>query len=408
MNDSSQNDNGWKVAYLGDAIERIEAGVSPKALPRPAGPGEIGVLKVSSVTWHVFRPEENKALPISFDPTGFPTVRRGDLLLSRANTAELLASPVLAAADYPHLILSDKTLRLVPKAHFVDPRFLLYALRQPQARRYFMSHATGTSGSMRNVSQATIQRCPIPLPPLPEQKRIADILDKADAIRRKRQEAAREVSALRRSLFLELFGNPASNERQWPERELGTILEGGMRNGVSPSRQGPHRGRVLILSAITGRAFNETAIKEGTFATTFGASQLVNSVDFLICRGNGNLDLVGRGRFATSSMEGVVFPDTMIAAQVDHSVIAPEFLEEVWGTRHVRGQIEAGARTTNGTYKVNQTLLASIRIPLPPKPLQDRFAKSLKTIQRTFDRMTSGVADDLFNSLVQRAFKGAL
>ncbi|HUQ69238.1 MAG TPA: hypothetical protein VM165_06935 [Planctomycetaceae bacterium] len=110
----------WKESSLGDVLLRIEAGVSPKTLDRPVMGDELGVLKVSAVTWGQFRPNENKALANGFDPTGWPRVQRGDLLLSRANTAELLASPVVVQSDYPNLLLSDKTLRLVPKDGVAD------------------------------------------------------------------------------------------------------------------------------------------------------------------------------------------------------------------------------------------------------------------------------------------------
>src|SRR5262249_29962514 len=154
-----------------------------KALDRPAGQGEFGVIKVSAVTWNTFLPGENKALPSDYAVPEEIKIRKGDLLLSRANTTELIAAVVVVDADYPNLMLSDKILRLVPMRDRVCTRFLLYALRTTTARRHFESHATGTSGSMRNISQDNISTCPIPLPPLPEQKRIAALLGKADEVR---------------------------------------------------------------------------------------------------------------------------------------------------------------------------------------------------------------------------------
>jgi len=84
---------------LGSVLERIEAGKSPKALDRPARNGELGVIKVSAVTWNSFLPEENKALPADYRVPEDIRVRRGDLLLSRANTTELVAAVVLVDAD---------------------------------------------------------------------------------------------------------------------------------------------------------------------------------------------------------------------------------------------------------------------------------------------------------------------
>jgi type I restriction enzyme S subunit len=164
---------GWTWAALGQLLKRIDAGRSPRAQNRPAQNGEFGVLKVSAVSWGRFLPGENKALRPGDALGDAPTPRAGDLLISRANTAELVGAAVLVDRDYPDLMLSDKTLRLVPASEQVSRPCLLYALTSPLARRYFARQATGTSDSMRNLSQAKLRATPIPLPPLAEQHRVA-------------------------------------------------------------------------------------------------------------------------------------------------------------------------------------------------------------------------------------------
>jgi type I restriction enzyme, S subunit len=233
-------DDAWAKHQLRDVIKAIEAGVSPNAMDRPAKPGEFGVLKVSSVTWGEFRPDENKALFPDYSVAGIPTVRSGDLLLSRANTAELLAMPVQVPQDYPNLILSDKTFRLVLDEKRVAVRFLLYWLRQQTTRRYFASRATGTSGSMRNVSQVTIGECPIALPPLPVHRRIAGILDRAEALRAKPRAAIAKLDGLTQAIFRDLFGEPESNPRGWVRIRLGDLadVQGGLQLSAS-RKMGP-------------------------------------------------------------------------------------------------------------------------------------------------------------------------
>jgi type I restriction enzyme S subunit len=103
---------GWTWTSLDELLLGIEAGESPKAEGRPAGPHEQGVLKVSAVSWGRFNPQENKALPAGYPLDSALTVRAGDLLLSRANTVELVGAVVLVEKDHPNLMLSDKTLRL--------------------------------------------------------------------------------------------------------------------------------------------------------------------------------------------------------------------------------------------------------------------------------------------------------
>ncbi|HBY94007.1 MAG TPA: hypothetical protein DEP84_08595, partial [Chloroflexi bacterium] len=163
---------GWVWATLKQLITRIEAGHSPKAQGRPALIGEYGVVKVSAMSWGSFLPEENKALFPGYVPDDSLTIRAGDLLISRANTIELVGAVVLVEQDHPNLMLSDKSLRLIPASDEVSSEWLLYVLRAPTVRNFFESVATGTSDSMRNLSQEKIRAAPIALPPLSEQHRI--------------------------------------------------------------------------------------------------------------------------------------------------------------------------------------------------------------------------------------------
>ncbi len=169
----------WEWVRLEDLIADIQAGKSPSAGSRPAKADEHGVLKVSALSWGKFLPQENKVLPADYKIRPRTLVREGDLLFSRANTTELVGAVVLVRDEYPNLMLSDKTLRLVPASKQVNLEVLLYALRTPEVRDYFEARATGTSDSMRNLSQDKIMGAPIALPPLAEQQKLVQLL--ADA-----------------------------------------------------------------------------------------------------------------------------------------------------------------------------------------------------------------------------------
>jgi type I restriction enzyme S subunit len=160
---------------LGDVLLGIEAGKSLQTSEVLARENELGILKVSAVSWSAFRPEEAKAI-LNHEPDERHRVKAGDLLLSRANTRELVGAVVLVEKDYPQRILSDKTLRLVVDPTKADKLFLMYALRTPAARAHIEELASGSSDSMRNISQGVITSIPIPLPELQEQQRIAQAL----------------------------------------------------------------------------------------------------------------------------------------------------------------------------------------------------------------------------------------
>ena len=182
----------WEVTTVGRCLERIEAGSSPRCESRPARGDEWGVLKVSSVSWGVFKPAENKALLEPSDIEPRYEVKDGDLILSRANTPDLVGRAVLVRVPPTRLLLSDKTLRLVPDPARIDREFLLSSLRLPRSRSQIAGAATGSSRSMFNVSQDNIRKVRVALPPLGEQQAIAAALDGVDgATERAREERAR-------------------------------------------------------------------------------------------------------------------------------------------------------------------------------------------------------------------------
>ncbi len=175
---------GWCWASVDQLVLRIDAGRSPKAHGRPASADEKGVLKVSAVSWEEFDPAENKALLEGEEIGDTPTVGAGDLLISRANTAQLVGAVVLVQNDHPNLMLSDKTLRLVPASATIPLELLLHALRTREVRAVFEADATGTSESMRNLSQDKIRAAPIALPPAAEAAVVARLLSVTTRARR--------------------------------------------------------------------------------------------------------------------------------------------------------------------------------------------------------------------------------
>ena len=263
---------------------------------------------------------------------------------------------------------------------------------------------------MKGITLDKLRGLQIPLPPLAEQKRIAAILDKADAIRRKLQQSLRLSDDFLRSVFLDMFGDPVTNPMGWPVLDLISIIGDTFRNGLSPSTSGKVPGQVLTLSAITSGAFAPQYLRDAMFDREPSRNQIVTKDTFLICRGNGNRSMVGIGVFPEADMPTVSFPDTMIACEIDPARTEPEYLQAMWSTKRVRNQIDAGARTTNGTFKVNQALLGGIDFPLPPLTLQKKFSCVAKALMSRAIQLseTATFSENLFSSLQQRAFRGEL
>ena len=257
------------------------------------------------------------------------------------------------------------------------------------------------SGSAQpQITRQGLEKVNIELHSLDEQRTIIHVLSKLERIILARKEELQKLDNLVKARFVEMFDSDS-----WDTVRAGSIMFD-MRNGISPSNKGSHPAKVLTLSALTQGAFDAEAWKEGLFDFVPPKEKRVVSSDFYMCRGNGNKKLVGAGVYSTEDRYDLIFPDTVIAASVDQQRVCLPYLSQAWKQPSVRKQIEQGARTTNGTYKINQGVVASIEIKLPPRELQQQFAafveqvdKSKVVVQRALDE-----AQTLFDSLMQQYF----
>ena len=135
---------GWMWTRFGNIAPYIEAGWSPMCEKRPKEGDEWGVLKISAVSWGVFNPLENKALPSNLSPRPEYEVKPNDFLMSRANTAELVGKSVIVEDTVPKLMINDKVLRLFFSS-FVSKKFYNLFNNSQTARFYYAKEASGTS-----------------------------------------------------------------------------------------------------------------------------------------------------------------------------------------------------------------------------------------------------------------------
>lgn len=160
----------WSVARIKTVVGGIEQGWSPQCESFPVlSSEEWGVLKVGCVNGGKFDAAENKALPPDLAPVPELGLRNQDLLISRANTRELVGSAAVVEGDFPRLMLCDKLYRLKTLRPSCIPKFLAYFLGTAAARGQIELGATGASSSMLNIGQSTILELATPLPPVAEQ-----------------------------------------------------------------------------------------------------------------------------------------------------------------------------------------------------------------------------------------------
>ncbi len=201
--DPVRNEKGWDRARASSAIRDIQPGSSVKGEERPLGPDDWAVLKISAVTSGWYLPSERKVVEKLPDQPVIP--KRGDLLFSRANTRELVAATCLVDRDGPRLFLPDKLWRITPNDGLVTTEYLRFLLADSHFRQTLTRHATGTSGSMLNVSQEKLLRLELPLPPLAIQRQFTAVVRKVFETRARLQQASERVEQLFDSLAQRAF-----------------------------------------------------------------------------------------------------------------------------------------------------------------------------------------------------------
>ena len=173
--------NECKSVPLGNLIKEIQAGKSVIGIDEPPSSNqENAVLKVSAVGKRSFLPQESKKLVNNVDFLSIHSVKADDLLITRANTTELVGLVCLVSQTHKNLMLSDKTLRLIPEEN-VPKRLLLEAMRTKAARQYLKANATGTGSAMKNISQAKLREMPIKFPDVEIRHKYASQFDIVDS-----------------------------------------------------------------------------------------------------------------------------------------------------------------------------------------------------------------------------------
>jgi type I restriction enzyme S subunit len=222
----------WSTTSVGQLVTKIEGGLNVQCEERPPEPGEKGLVKISAVTWGEFDEEESKTLPRGRSVSEAVRILAGDLLISRANTLELVGACEIVQSVSRRVYLSDKVLRLRTEDQLKP--WLLISLRSRSGRNQIETLASGNQLSMRNLSQANLRLISIALPPHQEMaeavRRVDVLFALADSLQRRYDGTVRQVEALTPSVLMKAFrGELVSQDPN--DEPAGEMLE---RIGLAP------------------------------------------------------------------------------------------------------------------------------------------------------------------------------
>ena len=331
-----------------------------------------------------------------------------DLIISCAGTIGKIA---IAPDDSRAGIINQALMRIRPDRDKVLPIYLKRYLESPIAQREIFSKSSGSA--LKNlVAISEIKKSKIPLPPLEEQKRIVAILDKADRVRRKRQEAIRLTEELGRSIFLDMFGDPVTNPKGWEIVEIDQIVNA-IESGWSPKCDSriaeADEWGVLKLGAITWGTFNEQENKALLQNTTPKPVLEVLSGDLLFARKN-TYELVGASVYVHQTRPKLLLPDLIFRLKVNNKV-NPVYLWQALSQSSMRKEISCLASGSSGSMpNISKARLRTLKIPLPHLDMQNKYSEISGKFWKNQEVLKEHgkQSENLFNSLLQRAFRGEL
>jgi len=268
----------------------------------------------------------------------------------------------------------------------------------------FYSLANKTS--VPALRKSDLQRIQIPFPPIAEQKRIAAILDKAEELRSLRRQALGELDALTQSIFLEMFGNPATNPKGWTTLKLGDV--------IYSAKDGPHVSPAYVENGIP--FLSARHIRRGEVLWTDLKFISVEDASVYWRRGKPERGDILYTKGGTTGIAKVIDFDQEIAFWVHiallkpkHSKVEPLWLENMLNSKYCYQQSQ---RLTHGiaNHDLGLNRMVNIEFYLPPLLLQQEFARRVEAIEqlKTTHRESLVHLDTLFASLQHRAFRGEL
>jgi type I restriction enzyme S subunit len=258
-----------------------------------------------------------------------------------------------------------------------------------------------TGSAQPQITRQTLSKVNIPLVDLKTQKHIAEVLDRAEALKQKRQQALTLADDYLKATFLTLFGDPITNPKGWPVKKLSEVCSMDRQTITPFDRNGlPYLGMEHIESQ-TGKILVDNT--ETIEHEVKGNSFLFNSNHILYGKLRPYLNKV-----ALPSFEGISSTE-LVPIKTDTEVANKYFISFVLSSNNIVDKVmnaNQGARMP----RTNMNFMLSLEIGLPPKPEQDKFEQIVKKVEALKAKMQTSQTeiDHLAKSLSQKAFRGEL
>lgn len=300
--------------------------------------------------------------------------------------------------------------KVVRPNNLVLPRYLSHFFLNENYRQRISALATGAN--INNLRNEHLDGLKLSLPLLSDQQRIVAVLDRAAAIRARRRDALHQADELQRAIFVDEFGDPATNPKAWSERRLDQIAD--IRSGITKGRKS--NGEPLrpvpymrVANVQDGHIdLSEVKIIEATEAEI--ARYALQAGDILLTEG-GDPDKLGRGAVWTGEIAECIHQNHIFVVRLHSGAeLSPAYVSALLGSARGKRYFLRSAKQTTGIASINRTQLAAFPVLVPRSDVHARWLRANSRVVGLQSRIADlrGDAEQLYSSLSQRAFRGDL
>lgn len=302
---------------------------------------------------------------------------------------------------------STEIIPLLPSSQ-CDRQYLSYFLRAPSTVQQIVERSAGAR--MPRADMDFVLSLPIPLPAIAEQRLIVDLLSRAEGIVRLRCQAQQKAAALIPAIFVDMFGDPATNPKGWPQAVLGDLIAHGPSNGLYKHKSAYGSGApILRIDAFyDGRVTDLAALKRVQVEPNEQRRFALSAGDIVVNRVN-SPEYLGKSAIVPALPEPTVFESNMMRFTIDVARALPEFVIALLQQPFSRQHFLANAKHAINQSSINQQDVKSLPVFVPPLDLQREFAQRGSAMFAIEQQQAAAMvkAEATFRALLARSFSVA-
>lgn len=390
--------SGWPMKSLADVCE-----INPR-LPRDHGLGDdqlVSFVPMAAVDEISGSITQGQSRPFSEVKKGYTHFRDGDVLFAKITPCMENGKAAIANELIGGYGFGSTEFHVMRPGPEVMADWLFYFVRQRSFRQIAKQNFTGTAGQQR-VPTTFMSSATIPVPPLPKQRRIADLLSRADGIVRLRREAEKKAAELIPALFLDMFGDPATNPKGWPVVNFGSFGECRLGKMLDKKKQTGEFQRTYLRNVnVQWDRIDTYDLLTMDINPKEQATLLLREGDVLICEGGE----IGRAAVWYGQVQECYYQKALHKLNPDLTKVRPDFV--VWLLWHLAQSGTLLGSSTHATIAhLTGVQLKNLKVIAPPVEIQIEFERLVEQAHSIQSQQSAATAKSqaTFDALLAKVF----